>query len=163
MRLSLSFAPTTSYQQIGLVAYQDDDNYVNITRIYNGANLVSLRGGKRRKPIGGEFGQRDGDELLSAIGSGSDDEYDHRLLLAGQCDLGAGEFDGDGAEQSAVGHLCGRIAERLAERQNHLGAGDDRFIGIGSDPGVESKQRDGRGRLTGTVTLSALHRQAEQW
>ena len=42
MRLSLSFAPTTSYQQIGLVAYQDDDNYVNITRINNGANQVSF-------------------------------------------------------------------------------------------------------------------------
>ncbi len=42
MRLSLSFAPTTSYQQVGLVAYQDDDNYVNITRIFNGANQVSF-------------------------------------------------------------------------------------------------------------------------
>ena len=42
MRLSLSFAPTTDYQQVGLVAYQDDDNYVNITRIFNGSNLVSL-------------------------------------------------------------------------------------------------------------------------
>ena len=42
MRLSLSFAPTTSYQQVGLVAYQDDDNYVNITRIFNGTNLVAF-------------------------------------------------------------------------------------------------------------------------
>ena len=42
MRLSLSFAPTTSYQQVGLVAYQDDDNYVNLTRIFNGTNLVAF-------------------------------------------------------------------------------------------------------------------------
>ena len=42
MRLSLSFAPTTSYQQLGLVAYRDDDNYVNITRIFNGANQASF-------------------------------------------------------------------------------------------------------------------------
>ena len=42
MRLSLSFAPTASYQQVGLVAYQDDDNYVNLTRIFNGTNLVAF-------------------------------------------------------------------------------------------------------------------------
>ena len=50
MRLSLSFAPTTSYQQVGLVAYQDDDNYVNITRINNGANQVSFAVEKGANP-----------------------------------------------------------------------------------------------------------------
>jgi hypothetical protein len=38
----LSFAPTQNYQQAGLLAYQDDDNYVQITREYNGGNKVAL-------------------------------------------------------------------------------------------------------------------------
>jgi hypothetical protein len=38
----LSFAPTQDYQQAGLLAYQDDDNYVQVTRIYNGGNKVIL-------------------------------------------------------------------------------------------------------------------------
>ncbi len=42
LRLKLSFAPTQNYQQAGLVAYQDDNNYVQITRIYNNGNKVSF-------------------------------------------------------------------------------------------------------------------------
>jgi hypothetical protein len=33
-RIKLSFAPTQSWQQAGILAYQDDDNYVHVTRIY---------------------------------------------------------------------------------------------------------------------------------
>ena len=123
MRLSLSFAPTTSYQQLGLVAYRDDDNYVNITRIFNGANQASFAVELAANPSVVNLSHRDSDDLLSAVGSRPDDEYDNGFLFAGRGDLGAGEFDGDGAERSAVGHLCERIAERLTKRQNHLGAG----------------------------------------
>jgi glucose/arabinose dehydrogenase/regulation of enolase protein 1 (concanavalin A-like superfamily) len=42
VRLKLSFAPTQNYQQAGLVAYQNDDNYVQMTRIYNSGNKVSF-------------------------------------------------------------------------------------------------------------------------
>ena len=38
IRLKLSFAPTQNYQQAGLLAYQDDDNYVQICRIYENGN-----------------------------------------------------------------------------------------------------------------------------
>jgi hypothetical protein len=31
-----SFNPVTAYQQVGLIAYQDDDNYVYMNRIFNG-------------------------------------------------------------------------------------------------------------------------------
>ena len=42
-RLSIaSFAPTRNYQQAGLVAYQDDNNYVQITRIYEGGNYMTF-------------------------------------------------------------------------------------------------------------------------
>ena len=42
IRLKLSFAPTQNYQQAGLLAYQDDDNYVQVTRIYGGGNAVTF-------------------------------------------------------------------------------------------------------------------------
>ncbi|WP_051961643.1 DUF1349 domain-containing protein [Methylobacter sp. BBA5.1] len=43
IRLKLqSFSPTQDYQQAGLLAYQDDDNYVQVTRIYNGGNRVTF-------------------------------------------------------------------------------------------------------------------------
>jgi len=35
MRLALSFAPVTNYQQANLVLYQDDDNYVEVQFAYN--------------------------------------------------------------------------------------------------------------------------------
>ena len=41
LRLKFSFAPTQDYQQVGLVAYQDDNTYVQVTRIYNGGNKIS--------------------------------------------------------------------------------------------------------------------------
>jgi len=51
IRLKLSFAPTQNYQQAGLVAYQDDDNYVQVTRIFEGGNKVTfaqeVQGGAR--------------------------------------------------------------------------------------------------------------------
>lgn len=142
MRLSLSFAPTTSYQQLGLVAYRDDDNYVNITRIFNGANQASFAVELAANPSVVNSATVTATTLLSAVGSRPDDEYDNGFLIAGRGDLGAGEFDGDGAERSAVGHLCERIAERLTKRQNHLGAGNNSFMGIECDPGVESDKRD---------------------
>ena len=37
-----AFAPTRNYQQAGLVVYQDDNNYVQITRIYEGGNNVTF-------------------------------------------------------------------------------------------------------------------------
>ena len=37
-----SFAPTANWQQIGLVAYQDDDNYVSLTRVFNEGGKVSF-------------------------------------------------------------------------------------------------------------------------
>jgi regulation of enolase protein 1 (concanavalin A-like superfamily) len=45
VRLKLAaFAPTQNYQQAGLVVYQDDDNYVQVTRIYgNGNNVTFVR------------------------------------------------------------------------------------------------------------------------
>jgi len=43
IRLKLaSFPPSANYQQAGLVAYQDDDNFVNVTRAYTGENRVSF-------------------------------------------------------------------------------------------------------------------------
>ena len=42
IRLKLSFAPTQNYQQAGLLAYQDDDNYVQVTRIHESGNKVSF-------------------------------------------------------------------------------------------------------------------------
>jgi regulation of enolase protein 1 (concanavalin A-like superfamily) len=42
IRLKLSFAPTQNYQQAGLVAYQDDDNYVQVTRIFENGNNVTF-------------------------------------------------------------------------------------------------------------------------
>ncbi|WP_020157548.1 beta-xylosidase family glycoside hydrolase [Methylobacter marinus] len=43
IRLKLqSFSPTQDYQQAGLLAYQDDDNYVQVTRIYNGGNRINF-------------------------------------------------------------------------------------------------------------------------
>ena len=42
IRLKLSFAPTQNYQQAGLLAYQDDNNYVNLTRIFGGGNTVTF-------------------------------------------------------------------------------------------------------------------------
>jgi glucose/arabinose dehydrogenase/regulation of enolase protein 1 (concanavalin A-like superfamily) len=42
LRLKLAFAPTQNYQQAGLVVYQNDDNYVQITRIFNGDNKISF-------------------------------------------------------------------------------------------------------------------------
>jgi regulation of enolase protein 1 (concanavalin A-like superfamily) len=42
VRMKLTFAPTLSYQQANLVAYQDDDNYVEMVRIFNGANNVAF-------------------------------------------------------------------------------------------------------------------------
>jgi regulation of enolase protein 1 (concanavalin A-like superfamily) len=43
VRLKISaFAPTQEYQQAGLVAYQDDDNYVQVTRIYEGSNRMTF-------------------------------------------------------------------------------------------------------------------------
>jgi regulation of enolase protein 1 (concanavalin A-like superfamily) len=42
LRLKLSFAPTQNYQQASIVAYQDDDNYVQVTREYNDGDKVSL-------------------------------------------------------------------------------------------------------------------------
>ena len=42
MRLNLSFAPTTSYQQVGLVAYQDDDNYVLVSRSMDNGPTVEF-------------------------------------------------------------------------------------------------------------------------
>ena len=41
VRLKLAaFAPSANYQQAGLVVYQDDNNYVQVTRNYNGGNKV---------------------------------------------------------------------------------------------------------------------------
>jgi regulation of enolase protein 1 (concanavalin A-like superfamily) len=42
IRLKLSFAPTQNYQQAGLLAYQDDNNYVQVTRIYENGNNVTF-------------------------------------------------------------------------------------------------------------------------
>jgi hypothetical protein len=42
IRLKLNFGPTQNYQQAGLLAYQDDDNYVQVTRIYENGNKVTL-------------------------------------------------------------------------------------------------------------------------
>jgi len=41
LRLKLSFTPTQNYQQAGLAAYQDDDNYIFVDRIYNGGNKIA--------------------------------------------------------------------------------------------------------------------------
>jgi regulation of enolase protein 1 (concanavalin A-like superfamily) len=38
-----SFNPTSNYQQVGLLLYQDDNNYVNVDRVYvNGSNIESF-------------------------------------------------------------------------------------------------------------------------
>ena len=42
IRLKLSFAPTQNYQQAGLVAYQNDDNYVLVTRNFSNGNYMTF-------------------------------------------------------------------------------------------------------------------------
>jgi regulation of enolase protein 1 (concanavalin A-like superfamily) len=42
IRLKLSFPPTQNYQQAGLLVYQDDNNYVQVTRIYENGNRVTF-------------------------------------------------------------------------------------------------------------------------
>lgn len=42
IRLKLAFAPARNYQQAGLMAYQDDNNYVQITRIYENGNRMTF-------------------------------------------------------------------------------------------------------------------------
>jgi regulation of enolase protein 1 (concanavalin A-like superfamily) len=43
IRLKLAgFAPTENYQQAGLLAYQDDDNYVQVTRIFENGNRITF-------------------------------------------------------------------------------------------------------------------------
>ena len=43
IRLKISsFAPTRNYQTAGLVAYQNDDNYVQITREFDGGNRITF-------------------------------------------------------------------------------------------------------------------------
>src|SRR3990170_8990718 len=43
LRLKIAaFAPTRNYQQAGLVVYQDDDNYVQVSRIYENGNRVTF-------------------------------------------------------------------------------------------------------------------------
>ncbi len=42
IRLKLSFAPTQNYQQAGLLVYQNDNNYVQVTRIYENGNRVTF-------------------------------------------------------------------------------------------------------------------------
>src|SRR6185369_11831239 len=37
-----AFAPTQNYQQAGLVAYQDDDNYVQVARIYEDGQKINF-------------------------------------------------------------------------------------------------------------------------
>src|SRR5690606_7858510 len=40
---AVSFAPSQNTQQAGLLIYQDDDNYVQVTRVHNGGqNIVSV-------------------------------------------------------------------------------------------------------------------------
>jgi arabinoxylan arabinofuranohydrolase len=40
MTARLEFNPTATYQQAGLLAYQDDDNFVKVVRIYRGENDI---------------------------------------------------------------------------------------------------------------------------
>lgn len=40
VRVLLDFAPTRNYQQAGLVVYDNDDNYVHLTRIFNGGQRI---------------------------------------------------------------------------------------------------------------------------
>ncbi len=42
LRLQLSFAPVTNFQQVNLALYQDDDNYLETSLVYNGSNSVAL-------------------------------------------------------------------------------------------------------------------------
>ena len=43
VRLKISsFAPLQDYQQAGLLAYQDDNNYVHLIRIFNGSNRITF-------------------------------------------------------------------------------------------------------------------------
>ncbi len=41
-RLALTFAPTQNTEQVGLLIYQDDDNYVSVGRAYNNGQVVTL-------------------------------------------------------------------------------------------------------------------------
>ena len=50
-RLKLAFAPTQNYQQASLVAYQDDDNYVQVTREFNSANKIAYVQEKAASPV----------------------------------------------------------------------------------------------------------------
>ncbi|MGB7215766.1 MAG: hypothetical protein WBE98_12080 [Gammaproteobacteria bacterium] len=42
VRVRMDFAPVQNYQQAGVMVYQDDDNYVYVTRIFNNGHLISL-------------------------------------------------------------------------------------------------------------------------
>lgn len=41
-RVQLDFAPTQNYQQAGLVVYQDDDTYVQMTRVFNNGQRMTM-------------------------------------------------------------------------------------------------------------------------
>lgn len=42
VRLKFSFAPTQNTEQVNLMVYQDDDNYVSISRAYNSRHVIAL-------------------------------------------------------------------------------------------------------------------------
>lgn len=42
VQLKFSFAPTQNTEQVNLMVYQDDDNYVSISRAYNGGHVIAL-------------------------------------------------------------------------------------------------------------------------
>ena len=51
LRLKLSFAPSSNYQEAGLTVYQDDDNYVQVIRDFSGGNEVSFNWEQNGTPI----------------------------------------------------------------------------------------------------------------
>lgn len=80
VRLALSFAPTQNTEQVNLLVYQDDDNYVSVGRAYNNGHTVSLVNELGRNPI--------------AIGSSVVSESDTNLHLRLDRNLATGNVTG---------------------------------------------------------------------
>ena len=51
VRLAFSFAPTQNTEQVNLIIYQDDNNYVSVGRAYNNGHVVSFINELGRNPI----------------------------------------------------------------------------------------------------------------
>jgi glucosylceramidase len=59
-KVTFSAKPSVNWQQAGLIVYQDDNNYLKISRVYNNGNEIQLG-----KEIGGSYSDQKGTDNIS--------------------------------------------------------------------------------------------------